>query len=128
METYNPDHPINSEEWLAIDEERRLALVDEYHEGMFDSAQQRRLHSSIQTTVENQIAMGDETPARATLERLMKEDDLGRHEAIHAVGSVLAGLLHEAITGKQNFSNEVYGKQLAGLTRKSWEAQFEAES
>jgi hypothetical protein len=38
--------------------------------------------------VETQIALGDETPARRTAQRLM-DAGLDRHEAIHAIGWVL---------------------------------------
>ena len=38
--------------------------------------------------------MGNETPVAATLDRLMHEG-LDRHDAIHAIGSVLAGLMWE---------------------------------
>jgi hypothetical protein len=38
---------------------------------------------------EDQIALGDEIPARRTLVRLM-EEGLDRHEAIHAIDSALA--------------------------------------
>ena len=39
--------------------------------------------------VENQVALGDAFAARAVLLRLMAEG-LDRHEAIHAIGSVLS--------------------------------------
>jgi len=47
------------------------------------------LHASIHVIVENQAALGDDTPVAGAIERLMAED-IDRHEAIHAVGSVLS--------------------------------------
>jgi hypothetical protein len=46
--------------------------------------------------VENQLALGEATPVPTTLERLMDEG-LDRHEAIHAIGSILMRIMFDAI-------------------------------
>ena len=51
------------------------------------------MHAVIHAIVENQIAAA-ELPVRGTAQRLMSEG-LDRHQAIHAIGSVLVGYLNE---------------------------------
>jgi len=48
------------------------------------------MHGVAHVIVENQIAAGDSTVEPVTLARLMREG-LDRHDAIHAIGSVLMG-------------------------------------
>ena len=69
--------------------------------------------------VENQIALGEETPAKATAERLMSEG-ISRHEAIHAIGSVLSGVMSEATKGQTLYSQESYFRELEELTVQKW--------
>jgi hypothetical protein len=97
--------------------------VREYHSvaDPHPPAENPQLHAIIHATVENQVAMGDEVPAKATLERLIKEG-LTRHEAVHAIGSVLAGHIFNVM--KEGVpSNEVsvpYEQQLRQLTAERW--------
>jgi hypothetical protein len=53
------------------------------------SALNDRIGATVHVIVENQVALGDAFPAKAVLIRLMNEG-LDRHEAIHAIGSVLS--------------------------------------
>jgi len=47
-----------------------------------------RAHAATHGIVENQAAMGHATVVPTTLDRLMR-DGLDRHDAVHAIGSVL---------------------------------------
>ena len=98
MDRYDPDVALDSREWLALDESERLLLVEEYHRDARISMPRRarRLHATIHTIVENQLALKDQSIVRATLQRLM-EDGLTRHDAIHAVGSVLAEHIYDLL-------------------------------
>lgn len=91
IDRYNPELAPDSTEWLALDESERLQLVEQYHRDAKISLPQkaRRMHAVIHTIVENQLALEDQEIVRSTLLRLM-QDGLTRHEAIHAIGSVLA--------------------------------------
>ena len=80
-----------------------------------------RLHATIHVIVENQVALGDEIPVRRTLERLRAEG-LDRHDAVHAVGSVVAKRIYELLkeglpTGDPN---EPYWAELENLTAEGW--------
>jgi len=98
MDRYDPEVAPDSREWLALDEGERLLLVEEYHRDARISMPRRarRLHAAIHTIVENQLALEDQTIVRATLQRLMKAG-LTRHDAIHAVGSVLSELIYDLL-------------------------------
>jgi hypothetical protein len=73
--------------------------------------------------VENQLALGEEMVVK-TLARLQGED-LSRHDALHAIGSVLAENLYElmqegeASTGE---SYQMYLERLQKLTAQNWRA------
>jgi hypothetical protein len=121
MEHYDPLLAPDPAEWLAAEEGQRIALVVDYHEGARVKLPNQRLHAAIHVIVENQIAMGDEFPVRRVLDRLQSEG-LDRHEAIHAIGSVLAGHLSDLLsTGtRKGDVNEAYWTALARLTAEGW--------
>jgi len=70
--------------------------------------------------VENQIAEEMQT-VRETVARLQKEG-LVRHDAIHAVGSVLVGRLYTLMQegARAQFEVEAYFQDLRALTAKRW--------
>ncbi|MPZ45407.1 MAG: hypothetical protein GEV05_18845 [Betaproteobacteria bacterium] len=97
MERYDPEvAPIGSD-WLALDESVRIVLVEHYHRDARVSIPKaaRRAHASIHVVVENQLALNDDPVVRAVL-RLTKEG-LSRHDAIHAIGSLVAELIFDAV-------------------------------
>src|SRR2546430_3868413 len=98
---YDPALPPNRDDWSGLDEAERIALVSEYHRRVGINVPNLRVHAAMHVTVENQLLMGDETPVAATLTRLMAED-LDRHEAIHAIASVLAGVMFDATKAQGN--------------------------
>ncbi len=71
--------------------------------------------------MENQIALGDEYAWAAVLRRLMSEG-LDRHEAVHAVGSVLAGHIWDLMRERNPAAeaNAAYFEKLKRLTAESW--------
>jgi hypothetical protein len=88
MQRYDPLKAPDPEQWLALDEQERIELARDYHRRKGIRLLNATLHATAHAIVENQIALGDETPARRTAQRLMDEGR-DRHEAIHAVGMVL---------------------------------------
>ena len=121
MERYDPDKPIDAEEWTALDEDERQYLVKQYHRKKRIKIPDERMHAMIHVVVENQIAMGDEIPAQETLARLMQEG-LSRHDAVHAIGSVVASHLFNLIKHgpASKDSNADYYRQLKELTAEGW--------
>jgi len=129
MEDYDPDRDIDPEEWTALDEGERQYLVERYHRKKRIKMPNLRMHAVIHVVVENQVALGSEIPVKVTLARLMKEG-LSRHDAIHAIGSVLAGHMFELIKhgAKDEDVNADYYSQLGELTAQGWLDSFNEES
>jgi hypothetical protein len=86
---YDPRQHVNSEAWQALDESERIESVRQYHRQNRIRLANESLHATTHVIVENQVALGDTFVARAVLLRLVAEG-LDRHEAIHAIGSVLS--------------------------------------
>ncbi len=97
METYDPLIAPDPDEWQSLDEDERIWLVTGYHRRTKVDLPNEYLHAAFHVVVENQIAMGDAEPTEATIERLMREG-LDRHEAIHAIGTVLADFVQDALS------------------------------
>lgn len=123
MEVYDPDSAPDPERWLALDEWERLDLVQDAVRSE-PHLPNPKLHATFHLIVENQVAMGEKTPAAATLERLVGEG-LTRHDAVHAVGSVLSAHVYramkfggEALDGGD--PGESYRVGLDSLTAEAW--------
>ncbi len=96
-------------------------MVEDYHERAGIELPNVHVHAAIHVVVENQVAMGDELPTKETLDRLMVEG-LDRHDAIHAIGSVLSTHLFDLLKQepKRGFDNEIYRRDLECLTAENW--------
>lgn len=122
MERYDPEMPPVPEAWLALDDDESVLLVKEFHRRSRERAPNAVLHASMHVVVENQIAMGDSLPVTATLERLISEG-LDRHDAIHAVASVLAEHMYTLMKKPGDVSgnpNQLYYDGLSRLTADDW--------
>ena len=122
MSEYDPECGPDPEWWLSLDESERMKVQgSQYAEEEFPKFQ---VHAAIHLVV-NQVAMGDTTPVEATLQRLLTEG-LGRHDGIHAIGSVLAKHIHQSLeydsvaaVGGDN-PGESYYRELSGLRAVKW--------
>lgn len=121
---YDPEKTPNPKKWLALDEPQRLDLVSAYHQRTRVKLPNAQIHAAIHVVVENQLAQGFDF-AKDALDRL-RADGLDRHEAIHAIGSVLIGhvwgLMREG--GKTPDPNGPYVQALQALTASSWRKEF----
>jgi hypothetical protein len=122
IEEYDPHVEPDPEAWLALDEQERIVLVEAYHRDEAIKLPNLKVHAIMHVVVENQIAEGDALPARRTAERLMAEG-LDRHDAIHAIGSVLILHLRDMISGARSGANpnKPYLAELERLTADSWQ-------
>jgi hypothetical protein len=122
MERYDPEVTPDPQQWLALDEDERLLIVEECHRdariAMPRSA--RRIHATIHVVVENQLASADEPVVRA-LRRLIGEG-LSRHDSVHAIGSLVAEQIYDVAKFKD--SSEVtrarYYAAVDRLTAAQW--------
>jgi len=101
-----------------------MALVEKFHRRAGIRLPDATLHAVIHTVVENQIAAGL-APVVNALRRL-QADGLDRHEAIHAIGAMLAAHMRQIVTGELTVSdpNSVYFATLDELSAKSWRREL----
>ena len=121
MDAYDPLVAPDSEVWLALDEGERLILIEQYHRDADVDLPNFAVHAAIHAAVENQLA-SNLAPVCEAFTRLMSEG-LNRHDAIHAIGSVLAAQLFELMrVGKAEPTepNERYFRSLRELTAARW--------
>jgi hypothetical protein len=123
---YEANDQPHSATWLELDENERVDAVMEYHRRAKVELENLKLHAMTHVVVENQVALGEATPVPATLNRLMQEG-LDRHEAIHAIGSILMSIVFDvfqepAVGGDINAR---YSRELATLTAAGWRSQVE---
>jgi hypothetical protein len=121
MQRYDPLVAPDAEEWLALDEQERIDLARDYHRRARIRVPNTKVHATVHAIVETQIALGDETPARRTAQRLMDEG-LDRHEAIHAIGWVLIDFMQDLMDTPELGSepNALYFAALERLTVEDW--------
>lgn len=119
MERYDPDSAPDAGEWLELDEQERMKLVSRFHRDAKIKLPNRDAHAMVHVMVENQAALGVD-PVPETLERL-EEEGLDRHEAVHAVGTVLMQFTTDFMTsGASNPDMDEYTRRLERLTAKRW--------
>ena len=125
MNRYDPLNAPPAAEWLALSETDRFALIEAYHRKARVRVPNMKLHAICHGIVENQAALGDETPVLRTLARLMGEG-VDRHEAIHAVGATLMDQMSKFVRAKApgKDPNAPYFAALEKLTIKSWRRDF----
>jgi hypothetical protein len=123
---YDPEVAPDPSRWQDLSEDDRIMLARAYHRRAGIEVPNMNVHAIMHAVIENQAAMGDELPVRRAIERLIGEG-LDRHDAVHAVGSVLAGHLHDALkAGAPN--NGAYNEAVERLTAESWRTEFGPEA
>ncbi len=120
MQKYDPMRVPDPEEWVALDDDERLSLVMEYHQEAGTELPDENNHARLHVVVENQIALGEETPVDAVLHRLIDEN-LDRHDAVHAIASILVNHMYELMHGTDAaLGNDEYYAALENLTAEKW--------
>ena len=121
---YDAIEQPDSEIWLDLDETERVDLVIDYHRRIGVQLENPELHATAHVVVENQVALGDATPVPETLDRLMDEG-LDRHEAVHAIGSILMRIMFDAVHKPDDGRdiNSDYYRELALLTAADWRSK-----
>lgn len=123
MDSYDPDISPEPRDWLAADESERIELVSGYHRRKQVTLPNSQLHAVIHVVVENQLALGEETVVN-TLARL-ESDGLSRHDALHAIGSVLAENLYKLMqdgAASTSVPYQRYLERIQTLTAHNWRA------
>jgi hypothetical protein len=121
MDKYDPMAAPDPDAWLALDESERIDLVEDFHARHRIELPNPHLHAIAHAVVENQIAADDPVLVRVKLRQLLAQG-LDRHDAIHAIGSVLMGHLTDLAAGRVADAdpNRRYGSTLRRLTARQW--------
>jgi hypothetical protein len=121
---YDPHVAPLASHWLALEEGARIALAEQSHRGDALDASRLLAHAAIHAAVETQIAM--EVPSVVNALRRLRGDGLDRHDAIHAIGSVLVGTLGSALRGDPTASDPSadYFAALDQLSAASWSREY----
>lgn len=124
MHRYDPERAPKPRAWLALDEMDRVDLVERYHRKTGVDLPDLNSHAAIHVVVENQLAMAHDPVVRA-MKRLMA-GGLSRHDAVHAIASVLAehlfNLLKDEIQSTEAMA--IYDAAIERLTVESWYEDF----
>jgi hypothetical protein len=118
MIRYDPESAPDPDSWLATPESDRLDAVRRHHRKARQRSGSPKAHAAIHLTVENQLAQGHPA-ACAAMTRLMSEG-LDRHEALHAIGSIVAGDIFDVVRSNRRHDPEAYRQRLGRLTAQSW--------
>jgi hypothetical protein len=124
MKNYDPEHAPQSEAWLALEEAERIEIVTAFHRRSAHAFPNVRLHATFHVIVENQLALG--VPAVIETLARLRQEGLTRHDALHAIGSVLAAGIFDTLKGpprpEHEDPNVRYAEQLKVLTATKWNA------
>ena len=123
---YDPAVAPDAVEWLDLDEEDRLQLVETYHRRVGFVLPDPKTHATLHTVVENEIAAQEPPAVGQALARLVAEG-LDRHQAIHAIAWVLTDQICRAATEHAEFSAGDYLAALENLSEGQWRAATEGD-
>ena len=121
---YDAERAPDPAAWNAAPEAERLAAVEAHHRALaapHPPVRQPRVHAAIHLVVEDQLASGVPPEARRAMDRLARAG-LARHEAIHALASVVAATAQGALSGAR-FDPGAYARALDALTAEAWRAR-----
>ena len=111
--------------WLTLDESERIRLIERDHRPAGVIRLSERVHARFHTVIENQVALADPAAAPRALQRL-RQEGLTRHEALHALGAVLARHIGHARPpgGGAGDARGRYAADLEGLSADWWQQRF----
>lgn len=115
---YDPEADPDPEGWLAADEAERVLAVRRAHEGL-EMGESPNLHATTHVIVENLLASGEVPGARIGFARLL-EEGMSRHDAIHALGSTVAGEIFGMLKGSTEIDPRALSQSLAATSASEW--------
>jgi hypothetical protein len=120
MNSYDPNIAPEPKVWLELKEKLRISFIEKYHRDAHIKLPNLATHAVFHLIVENQVAENLESVVRA-MARLTAEG-LDRHDAVHAIGSVLAVHMHDLFKSKADVENSqsIYNAAVERLSAKAW--------
>ena len=127
MRFYDPEVAPDPGEWRALDEQERILLVEAQHRAARIKLPNAKAHAAFHAIVKNQIAQGLDPVVRA-MARLVN-DGLSRHDALHAIGSVVAEQFFDAANAKEHDSSNTaqarYNAAVERIDAKEWRRRYD---
>jgi len=127
---YDPERPPAADVWKSLDEGEAELMIMQHHRSPrceHPPAPNPRLHAAAHLIVENQAATAD-LPVADALRRLVAEG-LSRHEAVHAVGWLVARHLFPALgSGAKPPDLNQYYEEVSSLTAQAWLRSVDEDS
>ncbi len=119
----------NPKDWQRWDEDERVLAIEEYHrcEQPHEPADNPKMHALLHTVVETQLSNGEPSEIGEALVRLTAEG-LNRHEAIHAMGTLVAEMLFAVLDQGRDPDIRAYRQALADLSARQWLAAVQTET
>jgi hypothetical protein len=126
--SYNPESPPDPSDWLQLPEQERIRVVATFHMVHRLKSGSAKAHAALHAIVENQAATGFGPTVRA-LARLQSQG-LSRHEAVHAVGSVLSEFMFAAMNSPSQTDSHALqssiNASIEALNADSWRKAYGA--
>ena len=120
---YDPDRAPDAERWRAQNEMELMDIVQRYHRRAGIRLPDERVHAALHVMVENQVALGAQTPVGEAVNRLMGEG-MSRHDAIHAVGAILDKHVFRAHSTGVPVSRDAYYADIRAVNKEDWLAEY----
>ena len=123
---YDPMVAPDPDRWLVLDEDEALRLVKAYHRRARIDIPGADMHAIVHARrSRTRLPKAMRRPVRRKLDALIAEG-LDRHEAIHAIGSVLMMHLRDIMSGApaDAVAVDAYHAELDKLTVESWRRAF----
>lgn len=126
MSFYDPESAPDPTAWLAIPENERVRVIKNYHVASRIKLPNVKGHAAMHAIVENQLATGF-GPGKRAMIRLQAEG-LSRHEALHAIGSVVAELYYEVAKNPQDGEPDKFqtrmNAEIEHLSAADWKSRY----
>lgn len=117
---YDPDGGSHLARWLDLDEgERQLGVQAHHRAHGLAVGKSAPMHAMMHAVVETQLASVAPPVTAETLARL-RAAGVGRHAAVHAIGSVVVAQLHGLLTSRRPFDETQYARDLRALDPADW--------
>jgi hypothetical protein len=118
---YDAERDPDAIEWLETDDPVKTRAVGRHHRSLaaHPEVPSAHMHAMLHVIVENQLADGESPEVRATLERLTA-GGLTRHEALHAIGAVMAQAMHNVVEHSAAFDRDAAARALHALEPEPW--------
>ncbi len=118
---YDASQAPDAGAWLAADEAERSTAVEQHHGRLTGHPETPRpaVHAAMHVIVENQLAADDPAQVAATLARLLA-GGVSRHDAIHAIGSVMFLEMNRMVGTKTKASEKALARALGKLRAEDW--------